>query len=557
MMIKGWKAGLACSLVSSFIATGCALDDPQLDEATSEAVVPLQLRGLATTTFRPPGDFVSWDWNRCVPNPTLQVQRLKPRGDILGINLGNARDPDEGQNHWQGVVRLPVATGHQFVFDLRQPNYAVFAVGSVAGHMRNSANLRLGGNRTSSSTQDWHVQPEAADWFRNDWAVAPGLPFKHVGGMQGLGSYVLMAVEDGGQPGQIRVWDFAGFNDAIGGPVSTGWLSSRTPYAAFAGGVKLADNRFLFVTAQQDSDVLEFYVSTGTSITSPGPWYWGILDRNTVAGFRTYYQHVSLLTACPEDMQPGDAPAPGTIYLLGTTSTDHDGGGEDWLDLFRLSVVWGADPKYPGSSYRVTATWVASKHMACSSDSYERQCDFAAAVGTYVDPQGRLLVYAAEHDNDGPGDSVKMMEYRSVDHLDAPGTTTVEGCSSLEDAFVEFYDAPLDATIGVTTATPNLQRSYLIEFLDRNLRSQNFGTAYDFNDRARAVRYCIPAGYSYRIWTDVNRSGTSTTLRGDATIAGTGAASAGAIKGYNWNPQTPPGWSSGCFVSNTNVNECI
>lgn len=150
-----------------------------------------------------------------------------------------------------------------------------------------------------------------------------------------------------------------------------------------------------------------------------------------------------------------------------------------------------------------------------------------------------------------------MMEFRGADHLDNPDTSgTIEGCPTIDDAFVELYASPLGkGQPGVTSALPGTQRSYLIEYRDRSARSRNLGTAYDFNDSTAAARYCIPSGYSFRLFADSNLLGASTALRGDNTLAGDGNASFGAIVGFNW--PSIQGWSSGCFVRSSAPTRCL
>jgi len=49
-----------------------------------------------------------------------------------------------------------------------------------------------------------------------------------------------------------------------------------------------------------------------------------------------------------------------------------------------------------------------------------------------VTPSGGLLLYGTEHDNDGPGGSVKAEEFRPAPHRSS--------CTDINDAWVELYD---------------------------------------------------------------------------------------------------------------------
>lgn len=220
--------------------------------------------------------------------------------------------------------------------------------------------------------------------------------------MQSLGNVLFVPLEQGGSNGLIQAWRTSTLSETTCpacAPVFLWSFITETAFASVAGAVKLSTGNFLVATAGEDSELYEFYISSGTNLFRPSLFTplggFGKLDISTVAGFRPYYQHISLLTKCASTA-PGDEAFAGDLYLIGTTSATFGESGDDYADLFRLVITPGADPAFPGTTHTVTAQWIASKHFYCSSASYERQCDFVASAGTYVDPDGRLLLYASE-----------------------------------------------------------------------------------------------------------------------------------------------------------------
>lgn len=81
----------------------------------------------------------------------------------------------------------------------------------------------------------------------------------------------------------------------------------------------------------------------------------------------------------------------GKLYLLGT---DNDvaipGTGADWAKLFRV------DPD--GNEFELT--YIAEKHLYLSKP--KDLGDLDAAAGLYVSPSGHLILYTADHQNNGP-----------------------------------------------------------------------------------------------------------------------------------------------------------
>lgn len=110
----------------------------------------------------------------------------------------------------------------------------------------------------------------------------------------------------------------------------------------------------------------------------------------------------------------------GSLYLIGARGSgnplDFD---HDRTDLYlvecRLNRQFSPNCE-PGDDVELTVVRngrrVAPSH---SSGGGGRQVNLAAASGFYVSPSGELIMYATEHDNDGPSGTVKAGEWRNID----------------------------------------------------------------------------------------------------------------------------------------------
>src|SRR5262249_37195195 len=67
------------------------------------------------------------------------------------------------------------------------------------------------------------------------------------------------------------------------------------------------------------------------------------------------------------------------------------------------------------------------------------------------------------------------------------------------------------------------------------------GVAASFHDKARSARFCIPAGYKFRLWPVSNKQGTPEDLVGS-----------GSVNSKTWTSN--PNWSSSCFA---NASGCL
>lgn len=164
----------------------------------------------------------------------------------------------------------------------------------------------------------------------------------------------------------------------------------------------------------------------------------------------------------------------GQMFLLGMYNTYTAGLGDDMIHVWKLEV--DKIIIAPGEvKYEFALTKVGERHVDCDVIWGGEQANFAAATGVYVDPDGRLLVYATEYYNGGPEGlfgrgTVKCMEFRNQYH---PSDEEM-----IKDGWVELY------------ADPGFGgRSLMIDFDDRYLKNyEDFNQVELFTDVPSSAR---------------------------------------------------------------------
>jgi hypothetical protein len=301
-----------------------------------------------------------------------------------------------------------------------------------------------------------------------------------------MGSYLVVGLEEDGV-GEARFYDFSNPDHPyqVGGVVQLrSWDGQRTRSAGAAALSKLVSGHYLMVAAQvsmDGDDILGFYVSDSPnsldSFTLIDEWFESELEEGSVAW--NEYQSINIVTQCG-----------GGIYLIGTGNNGPC--FQKWCPF-----PWPADdvcvPKFctpngDDSIHVYEVVWDgteisldrrAERHMHCAYRD-TTYCNFDAAAGVYIDPYRQLYLYSAEHDNKGPDDIIKMMEFRPVPH--AP-------CATFETAWVELFQ---HKSFG--------GRSLMIDYADRLLEDyRHHNKVEDFEDEkgTSSAYWCLPNGWSY------------------------------------------------------------
>jgi len=437
----------------------------------------------------------SHDCNPCVQDVVASFNRLRDHGDVLGFHLDGHPEPGftawpipysqpwnfEAHKHWQGVQRLMVGNGRYMVVsrdgveDAGGDEWSGFAVVKMGS--RDATGERYRSNRLG-----WHedfndTAPPSNDTIDHTWLISSQIT--HTGGIQALGNLLVTGIDEGDEH-QVRFYDFSNLE----APVRVGQIINRSRGGGATALSQLANGRYLLVVSaisNAGADILDFYISeeprSFDSFRHIDEWF----ESELAGGLEAWLDYQSLNLVTEND---------GDIYLIGTAN---DGpcfnnwrpfpwpfdyiclsfclpNGADWADLYR--VQWdGAE---------ISLVKASSLHLYCNYRD-TTYCNFDAAAGVYVDPHGQLYLYSVEHANNGPDDSIKFMEFRPVPH----GT-----CSTMEDAWVELYND-----------TQYRDRSLMIDYVDRTLEDySNYKKVDDFGDKASSARWCLPSGYSYRLY---------------------------------------------------------
>jgi hypothetical protein len=413
-----------------------------------------QIRGYTSCPWGSP------ECSPCVPDVHAALSTLRTHGDVAGFNLGPAPDVNVYE-HWQGIQRLTFGEGRLMAVSRSGANTAFVMVEMAS---RAADGLRLRSNRIRVDKAFSDTQPPPQDVVIQVMPNDAG--FNHAGGMQAVGRVLAVPLENSDSHSSRVVFYDVGTRLGIRRLHQTE-LSSPAVYQdpGHSGAVavaKLADSRYLMIVAGNDSRTADFYLSSTTSLLLPSTTFSRFFVRST--GFDRPFQNLNLIPQCD-----------GRLFLAGNYNDSAAGWDGDWFRWYELSN---------GTGSAVNVTFRGERHMVCTYRNAQ-QCNLVAAGGLYVDPAGRLIGYSTEHDNDGPGGSIKMEEFRN----ESP-----QACPTIDTAWVELYD---DRNFG--------DRSVMIDFPDRTLRNyENYDQVEGFEDKTSSARWCIPPGWRLRLFKNKN-----------------------------------------------------
>lgn len=488
--------------------------------------VTVQNQALVAST--PISGFVAYepggDYNRCVPEAFNVLNRLNARGDLMGFHYASSGYTPLDSSHWhtQGIVRLPyyywdsLLLGQFFVADFSHPpglgeDYDSHLGVAELNFKGGKQGKILGTNRAynyywTGPTADWYVTPHPDDRFTN----VGGTPkFKideyenHAGGLSALGWHIVVPLQkyNSGTPSDsnpyVNIYDLWWPDSPV---LSSHFLTddywAKTNMAAAI--TKLENGKFLLLVVKDKEwpwpGIMEFYVSHETDLDDPDLFGDDGRAPDAFSWLPYDWQNINFLTDCT-----------GTLYMIGFI-----GGTEDWVDLYRINLFGGGTP--PDPYYHVHVTLVDSKHMYCSGNDNNDQCDFQAAAGSYVDPNGQVIVYSTNWTGDGGATSyvygngnpwflgnsaypgyIRGMEFHERHGNLGAGTA----CPTLADAWVEFYEHPNFNSYG-----ENSGQYYRVDYNERDAKNgKDLRTNY-FNDKASSMRWCIPSGDVFTIYRD-------------------------------------------------------
>ena len=459
----------------------------------------LMITSIGAAEERGSGRACPWgsaNCNACVADVRESVNELRTRGDILGFYLGPAPEPSQTK-HWQGIQRLmvgPVATLLVSSSNKDQAGLSLVRMGS-----RVQDGLRLRSNRLARADVQ-HTSPPDVDRIER-YLGSPFSDYKHASGFQSVGHFVAVGLEisHSGQNAMVKFFDYS--NPSFPLELTQSALSPSQYGRKDAGTTSLAqlnDQRYLLIVGGSDAKKLAFYKSTTTDLrntawTRVARWDQSVHDLlpGSIDTGWGAYQNINIVSQCD-----------GQLFLVATHNSGAFGQGDDWIDAYRLHLE--------SRIGTVGLLKVAKRHVFCSWGRLADQCNLDAAGGLYVDPVGRLLVYATENSNNGPEDSIKMEEFRSQS---APAD-----CSRIDRGWIELYD---DKQFK--------DRGLMIDFRDREKEHyRNFHQVEGFGNMTSSVRWCLPNKWRFVLFEHSGFRGNTQTFAGTRSLS-----ERGELPGFN------------------------
>lgn len=403
---------------------------------------------------------------RFLPDAVAQFNALNAVPDPLGFHIDGSPDPSSCK-HYQGLERYAGADGTVYFFVTRSGNVPTgvpsilcredsVVVTDDPGNLlvvrmasRDTQGERLRSNRLARGRDTDRSAPPAGDTVvrtitfdgSQDGNGQFWPAYGHPGGMQLVGDTLAVAMEASYAPEDgwaERLVLFLDVSDpTLPRITSTFELEDGEHPGVLTGNVGIAplrNGRYLMVlTGGTSNEELGFFESVATEpdgttdLASPDlDWEFvdnvfpGLADAGFYSdevdypgpGFGTgtldptgAHQTLQFLRETSMD---------GTLYLAGARGKIAVPGAEDWLELMRVEI----DEDRTGPRF-VTLRHVSSqRRLVKPPDNValgDNLANFAAASTFYVSPNGELIFYATEHDNDGPDGTVKMGEWRHLE----------------------------------------------------------------------------------------------------------------------------------------------
>jgi len=433
------------------------------------------------------------DSNPCVKNVLAEFRKIRTHGDKLGFHHSQTPGAYEtSSSHYQGIQRLR--------------NGKFLAVSGSTSHTgevllvemgSRSGTTRLRSNRLTSNT------PPSPDRVLNP-VISVSKKYTHAGGIQVLGDYLVVGVEKNGKSEVafynirdprnprflhkiIRTQPLGGFKD--------------DPTAGAVGLTKRKDGRFLLLVARWNSNVLDFYLSQTTDLSSTTFSHIDSWKENELKGMdREFadYQSINFVQQCD-----------GQLFLVGThrhfkvkTTKSF---GKDWADLFKFELARTGQSGI--TTYHTAITKIANLHLYCQDT-----CNLQKGGGVYVSSKGEIFIYGVEQNRHN--NLVRFNEFRPVPTSANPALTNINS------AWVELYD---DRGFK--------DRSIMVDFLDRNLRNyRDYDKVDGFEDKTSSAKWLLPRGWQYFLFEDKNYKGRMLKLAGTGRVE-----SVSDMKSRGWN----------------------
>jgi hypothetical protein len=204
--------------------------------------------------------------------------------------------------------------------------------------------------------------------------------FKHCGGCQSFGNFLVAGVEDPDKDrtSEVQFWDFSRFPTQLV-PMTIPRSGPKFVSTAGAVGMTTLGKGAVLAVASYNAATIDFYASAGD------PFHGSPLDlrltwaidgadkTNWIDGNYGPYQNINLMTQ-----------RDGQLFLA---AFHRNGDDEDWMDLFAINL---------DVARSAVLTKVGKKHMYCTLG-----CDFDKGAGIFIESPDAFRVLAV---NGGSGD---------------------------------------------------------------------------------------------------------------------------------------------------------
>jgi len=267
--------------------------------------------------------------------------------------------------------------------------------------------------------------------------------------------------------------------------------------------------RYLMLLAGEGGQEIRLYRSRSTDGTDDGPTdltaptvSWVEFEAFTGDDLGTGWpccdsQSPQMLNFVREGSLDGD------LYLIGSynpTSVLGIGGGRDYFLLHRVNVDAYGNPGHP------LLTRIETLHVTTNSIAGDT-AHFTGSTGVYVSPSGELILYANEHEEQGPfgidpisGEahrSVRAGEWRHREMV-RPGSPTLQPSVEAPGSYAVNEGSSVTVSATGRQATT---RAWLQLFANRNLglTDDDFNSelVFDFDDRSSEDYDNLPANVPF------------------------------------------------------------
>ena len=489
-----------------------------------------------------------------VPDVVGQFSALSLRPEPFGVWVwGHPEPSDNIDKHYQGIARSQgPGIPHMYLswngndsacIDCDHEPGQLFVIRMLS---RDATGERLRSNRLYPGHPMF-----AVDEFGSDVGTLPDLRdclvarivfdgtggwphYQHPGAMQIVGDVLAVPLSKPGSsdvPMRVQFIDVA--DPAAPRPLSSFIVTGG--HSNFGAGLVAltpvrnpfgSGQRFLMAIAGEGGQELRLYRSLSTDVDDPengasdlkaGNLEWEEINRATGAELGSFWPCCSSQSHQTLNfVREGNLD--GALYLIGAyndSSVIAPGGGTDYFTLYRMNVDAQGNPQSP------LLTLVKRLHVTTNSIAGDT-AHFTGSTGVYVSPSGELIIYANEHEEQGPygHDPISGENRRAVrggewrhQEMVRPDSPTLKPSVAPAGSFAVDEGGTVTVTAtgrppstrpwlqlfgdtGLGLSDDNFDAELVFDYDDRDVEDyDNVPVMYaGFNDEASSLRWFAPQG---------------------------------------------------------------